>query len=190
MKRSSVILFIIFVSRSVFAQDKESEKINMPYDEETKKYTYSELIEVPEMSAEQLYKLAKNWCKQKYTDDAFSIDESNVELADVGSFPLTTTLGKGLTKMVITQTILYNIIFSFKDGRSRLQITNIKMSQTSAGTTEERTMEAYYKFVQDAGVGATRRARAIMFNDIDLQMRELITEVKEHLQNGTKKSDW
>jgi hypothetical protein len=188
--RIDLIALLIFFSITALAQEKESDKINMPFDEETKKYTYTEIIEVSGMSSEQLYNLAKDWCKRKYTDDNFSIDEASVELADVGSFPLTTTLGKGLSRIVITQTIIYNIIFSFKEGRSRLQITNIKMSQTSAGTTEERTLEAYYKFVQDAGMGATRRARAVMFNDIDVKMREIIIEARQRLQSGTKQSDW
>ncbi|MBL7873160.1 MAG: DUF4468 domain-containing protein [Cyclobacteriaceae bacterium] len=190
MRFNFITLFISLATISGFAQEKESEKINMPFDEETKKYTYNEVIEVPGVSAEQMYKLAKDWCKKKYTDDNFSIDEVNVELADIGSFPLTTTLGKGLSRIVLTQTILYNAIFSFKEGRCRFQITNIKMSQTSAGTTEERTMEAYYKIVQDAGIGATRRARATLFNEIDSKMKEIIVEVKNALQHGPKKSDW
>ena len=189
MKKKILLPFLLLIGFASGAQ-KESEKINMPFDEETKKYGYTVIVETPGKSAAQLYQVAKAWCKKKYVDDKFSLDSENVELADVGNFPITSTLGKGLTKVILTQTILYNIIFSFKDGRCRFQITDIKMSQTSAGTTAERTMEAYYKVVDDAGIGATRRARATMFNDIDVKMQELITEVKTALQSEGKKSDW
>lgn len=192
MKPCLLVVLLLSASMSV-AQDKEvkeSEKINMPYNEETQKYGYTIIVEAEGKSASQFYSLAKDWCKRKFVDDKFLIDTENVELADAGSFPLTNTLGKGISRVVLTQTILYNVVFSFKDGKCRFEITNIKMSQTSSGTTEERTMEAYYKFVEDAGIGATRRARAKMFNDIDTEMKKLIDEIKTTLQNNSKKSDW
>lgn len=190
MKASVLWLFFVALAGSGLAQEKESEKINMPFDEETKKYTYTVIEEAQGKSAAELYASAKAWCKKKYVNDQFNIDTENVELADDGNFPLTVTLGKGISRVVLTQTILYNIVFAFKDGKCRFQITNIKMSQTSAGTTEERTMEAYYKFVEDAGIGATRRARAQMFNATDEKMQEIIKEVKAALQGDPKKSDW
>ena len=189
MKKYVSVLFLALATMTALAQ-KESEKINMPFDSETKKYGYTEIVELPGRSAAQLYATAKDWCKKKYVDDKFSLDTENVELADIGNFPITSDLGKGLSRIILTQTILYNIIFSFKDGRCRFQITDIKMSQTSAGTTAERTMEAYYKVVDDAGIGATRRARAEIFNDIDVEMKKLIEEVKITLKSESKKSDW
>jgi Domain of unknown function (DUF4468) with TBP-like fold len=180
---------LLFAGAAAWAQ-KESEKINMPFDEQTQKYGYTQIVETSGKSAPQLYGMTKDWCKKKYVDDKFSLDSENTELADAGSFALTNTLGKGIARTVISQTILYNIIFSFKDGRCRFQITDIKMSQASAGTTQERALEAYYKFVEDAGIGATRRARAKMFNDIDIEMKKLIEEVKTMLKGEGKKSDW
>jgi hypothetical protein len=185
------VFFIALLLLGFVAQaQKESEKINMPFDNQTQKYGYTEIVENSGKSAGQLYTMAKDWCKKKYVDDKFSIDTEGQELADAGNFPITNSLGKGISRVVISQTILFNIIFSFKDGRCRFQITDIKMSQASAGTTQERTMEAYYKYVEDAGIGATRRARAKMFNDIDVEMKKLIEEIKAMLKSEGKKSDW
>lgn len=55
---------------------------------------------------------------------------------------------------------------------------------------DEETKKYAYTFIEDAGIGTTRRASTQMFNAMDEKMQEIIKEVKTTLQSESKKSDW
>ena len=86
-----------------------------------------------------------------------------------------------------------NLNFYFKEGKTKLEITNIKLSQNAQGTTQEQTMEAFEKQQEGMGMGKNIMKGFVVdvFNEIDINMLKLIAEIETGLKDGTKsKSDW
>lgn len=185
------LLFLCFTTQ-IFAQ-KEKNKINVPFDSSTQKYTYVKIVQVPNKSASDLYKSAKDWTKLKYADDKYLIDTESEQLNDLGNFTINVVMKGGLIKFPYTYTVIFNINLLFKDSKCRLEITNIKLSQNSQGTTSEQTMESFQKQMEEMGIGKRIAEGFVVdvFNEIDINMLKLITEIETSLTAGVKnKSDW
>ena len=74
MKKTTAFFLSIIFAANVFAG--KEEQIKIPYDSTTQKYAYNKVVEVAGKSAADLYATAKNWNKQKFSDDKFLIDEN------------------------------------------------------------------------------------------------------------------
>lgn len=185
------LLFLCFTIQA-FGQ-KEKNKINVPFDSTTQKYTYVKVVDVPNKTASDLYKSAKDWTKVKYSDDKYLIDTENEQLNDLGNFTINVVMKGGMVKVPFVYTVIFNLNFYFKEGKTKLEITNIKLSQNAQGTTQEQTMEAFEKQQEGMGMGKNIMKGFVVdvFNEIDINMLKLIAEIETGLKDGTKsKSDW
>jgi hypothetical protein len=126
-------------------------------------------------------------------DDKYLIDTENEQLNDLGNFTINVVMKGGLVKMPFVYTVIFNLNFLFKEGKYKFDITNIKLSQNSQGTTSEQTMEGFQKQMEGMGMGKKIAEGFVVdaFNEIDINMLKLITEIETGLKDGTKsKSDW
>lgn len=185
-------LSLLFLTIQAFGQ-KDKHKISIPFDSLTQKYAYVNVFEVPNKSSAALYKSAKDWSKVKYADDKFLIDTENEQLNDLGNFTINVVMKGGMMKMPFVYTVIFNQNFYFKEGKTKLEITNIKLTQNAQGTTQEQTLEAFKKQQEGMGMGKNIMKGFIVdvFNEIDANMLKLIAEVEAGLKEESKrKSDW
>ena len=175
---------------------KDKFAINMPYDSTTQKYTYKKVVEVPGKTAKDLYLLAKSWGKHKFMHEKFVIDEENTELADNGNFEVTVMMNAGMVKMPMKGTTLYNMNIQFKEGKARIVVTDLKVSDNASGTTNEKTMEIYSREADQmgglmaAGKSAGKKFTADYMNAVDAEMVKVITDLETALKGGGAKDNW
>ena len=168
----------------------------MPYDSTTQKYTYKKIVEANGKTAHDLYTRAKNWCKHKYMHDKPVIDEENTELGDNGNFEVSVVMNNGIVKMPVKGTTIYNLNLRFKDGKCKIVITDIKVSDNANGTTSEKTMEVYAKEPDQIGgmfaaaKSLGKKVTADYMNDSDTEILKVIAELEKVLTSEAAKDDW
>ena len=77
------------------------------------KYTFSEVIEFPEMTAKQINDKAKDFLIVFHSDSSFLVDSGD-KLIDNGSFPVNFKM----RNIPMTYIIRYNLISEFKDNKT------------------------------------------------------------------------
>lgn len=151
------------------------------------KYGFSEIVELPDLSVAEINTGTRNFLIREHSDPDFIID-IETELLDNGSFPVSFTL-KGIP--AITYTVLYNFKSEIKEGRTRISITNFKLSTNAAGTTSEVPMENFIETSRSVK-GMGKKGNETMI----LQIIEGVTEKSENLIEKyrasflAQKSDW
>ncbi len=196
MKKSILILSSLLFVFASFAQKGKKEKepfITIPYDSVSQKYAYSKVLDIPGIAAHDLYQRSKNFTVIKFSDDKFSVDEADAKLIDLGSFSINPVMEGGMgMKIPIPYTVIYNVTTSFKEGKCKYDINNIKLSGNSNGTTSEQTLESFAKTHETMGMGKniqkdfTKQTCEL----IDVEMKKFITELENALNSEVKKSDW
>jgi hypothetical protein len=191
MKKVSLIAILILIINNVFGQT--SRKGLIPFDTISQKYTYNKIIDVPDKSSNLLYDLGKKWLINKFHDEKFLIDQKDSKLADLGSFQVAVYIQAPTLKIPMNWVVIYDIITSYKDNKCKLEITSIKVSGNSNGTTNESTLEAYEKSVENGYKGKKRRMQDylnLLFKEIDINIKKTITEFEENIKGTTKSKDW
>lgn len=117
------LLCILLFTASAYGQ-KLTDKVSIPFDSTTEKFTYVEIFEVPDKSSSELYQTVKSWFKEKYLQQDLLIDSENEEITDKGNFTVRTVLKIHKTKSPITRTVVFNLNFLFKNGKAKLEISN------------------------------------------------------------------
>ncbi len=186
-----IVAAVLFLSQNVFAGN-EDRTITIPFDSVSGKYAYSKVVETAGANAATLYTRSKNWSKQKYSDDKFLIDETDSKLIDLGSFSINVLMKGGMVKAPFVYTVTYIITTQFKDGKSKLEITNMKLTQNAQGNTEEQALESFQKQMESLGMGKNIAKGFVLdvCKEIDTNMQKIITEVETALKTEALKSDW
>lgn len=165
----------------------------IPFDSTTQKYTYEKIMEVSGKSAAELYDLGKKSLATTNRDDKFLIDESNVKLADLGSFQVSIVLDAGAVNVPMNWVILYDIITYYKDNKCKVEVTSIKLSGNSQGSTTETSLEAYEKSVENGYKGKKKRMQVYLydlFKEIDVNIKRNLSEFENNLKGSGKVKDW
>ena len=163
----------------------------IPFDSATQKFAYRKIVEVPGATANALYLRSKNWSKVKFADEKFLIDEPDAKLTTLGNFTVNVTM-KAMMKIPFVYIVTYTVSTEFKDGKSKIDITNIKLSQNAKGNSAEQTLEGFEKQVESMGIGKNM-AKPFMFdvcNEIDTNLLKVIAELEAALKGSNKISDW
>lgn len=163
------------------------------FDSISQKYAYEKIIEIPEKSAVDLYTIGKKWLVTKNRDDKFLIDENGSKLADLGSFQVSVTIDAGAVNLPMNWVIIYDIITSYKDNKCKVEITSIKLSGNSQGTTNESTLEAYEKTVENGYKGKKKRMQKYLydlFKEIDVNIKRTLTEFENNIKGTNKTKEW
>lgn len=189
-KLKSVCIMLLILSFTTYSFGQKNNKItNIPFDSITQKYTYIKVIEVPNKSEKQLYKTAKEWTKMKFSDEKYLIDNENIQLTDLGSFSFVYQY----KQFPIPYTIIYNLNFLFKNEKYKLEITNIKLSQNSQGTTAEYTLEAFKQYNESFKMGKKTIDKMVfeIMSEIDLNLLKVITEIENSMiKESNNNTEW
>lgn len=165
----------------------------MPFDSTTQRYSYVQVVEVPSKSASDLYKSTKAWTKLKYTDDKYILDTENEQLVDLANFSFISVVKSGGFRLPVAYKVIFSLDFYFKEGKTKLVISNIKVIQEVFGTNFEQTLEEFGKSYQKMGFGKNGRRRLVfdVLMTIDENMQNLIAEIDKELKDEVKKTtDW
>lgn len=165
--------------------------IRVPFNSESDKYEYQEVIELnrPDSS---LYSNAIKWIKTEFGNKEFEINERNKKIAKEFSFEISHTIKAGMgIKMPTKYTILSDLILEFKAGRYRYTLTNFKISQNENATTPESTLETFVETYNDMGIGKRRLGKTIeeICLEIDKEANVWIEKMKLGLANDYKTDD-
>jgi hypothetical protein len=177
MKKIISLLILICFFENSFSQ--KNETVSIPTIEETKKYGFTEIIEVKGMSADILYELTKAFLTKKHSDSDFFIDKVNQEIYDNGSFPVTMKV----SNMPLTYTILYNVSTKFKDSKLKVTITDFKVSTNAQGTTSEVPLENFFDNLNSvkSGKGYAKKMNDSLSSSIIEQVEKFITDLRKSL---------
>jgi hypothetical protein len=194
MKKITLFIAALLIAFVSVAQKgkKEEDAIKIPYDSLAEKFIYTNVFEIPGATAQTLYKRSKDWSIQKFSDEKFLIDETDTKLTDLGNFTINVTMEAGMIKMPIAYTVIYTVTTGFKEGKSKLDITNIKLTDNAQGTSSEQTIESFKKQMEDIQMGKKIGKRFVIdcFEQIDANIQKVITDLEKSLKGDAVKSDW
>lgn len=186
---SACILLFIFNFTTYSLGQKNNKISNIPFDSITQKYTYIKITNIPNKNEKQLYKTAKEWTKKKFSEEKYLIDNENIQLTDLGSFSFV----YHYKQFPIPYTIIYNLNFLFKNEKYKLEITNIRLSQNSQGTTAEYTLEAFKQYNESFKIGKKTIDKMVyeIMSEIDLTLLKVISEIESAMINESKNdTEW
>ncbi len=140
----------ILVTTAFAQKSKEAVVIpELPVDAATGLYSYSQVVEVPSTTKDELYKRVFAWANGFYKNPGDVIRERNPEAGKIlikARFRISNEADK---KGVVTQAgdVMYSLTFDFKDGKYKYEITKINWQQTSYYPIErwKETTAASYK---------------------------------------------
>jgi hypothetical protein len=137
-----IVLSLMLIINSLFATAQKQEPAptppDMPMDTTTKLITYTEVVQMPEVQAAELFKRAKKWVYIFYKNPSTVIqtmDSVNYVFEGRHTINMIKTLKDG-TKLP-TNYMNYNITLNFKDGKYRYKITNINLKDLSYHPAEK-----------------------------------------------------
>ena len=181
----SFFLTIVFASLSLYASAQ-----NLPVDPDTKKVTYSEVVEVPGISKNDLYTRAQTWFAKTYGSS-----KSVLEIQDKENGKL---LGKGLTDVSFRNPPLgaryggivrYTISILVKDGKYKYTIsdfyheggTDTQVTACGAIENEKKPKGGTMRGLSGQGGFPTQKQWEQIKEDVNMQMTALSTSIKSGL---------
>jgi len=144
MKKTSICLFLIITSLSIFAQKPKpvTPAPDMPMDTTTKLITYTEVVQMPAANAQELFKRAKKWVYGFYKSPSSviqTLDSTNYIFVGKTNIIMVKTLKDGTKSN--NSFINYTITINLKDGKYRYKITNFNMKDASYHAVEKFATE-------------------------------------------------
>lgn len=181
-KFTALLLFSLFTTATLFAQKtKEIAFPNLPMDDKNEFITYTQVIELKNTTAEQLYERGKKWFFSYFKNPVEKIrldDPEKKEIEGFIRFKLMHTDKKGVESAVAT--IQYSLFLYFKDGRYKYTITKINEQATSYQGIE--------KWMKKDDPEAEKHAQWLAY--IDKQIKADISALVKGMEDtGAKKSD-
>lgn len=186
MKKVIVFISILFIATFVFAQEKQSFNTdNMPIDKISKLITYTDVVQLKNVSATVLYKRAHDWFNTFYKNPADVIRESDSTKG--------TIVGKSRFKIFNAPDktglrtdaglIMYTIKVSVREGRYKYEVTELNQKAASYSPLEkwlDTSSQTYTK----AYVG--------YLEQVDTQVREAVDNLKKAMSTSppVKNDNW
>lgn len=188
--KTAIVVFLVMSVNILSFARKTDYKIKLPFDSITQKYAYTHIVETPELNDSQLYILAKQWTKQKYGDAQYLIDDPNEQLADFGNFAIQYAYNKLSTPY--TFNVNYHLRLQFKNGKYKIEINDIKLILQTNQNTREQSIEHFQKEQESVILArnTVKRIIAEIFNKIDANFQDLITEIENSMSNKNLNNNW
>jgi hypothetical protein len=180
-----------FLIGSTFGQTDRKKVI--PFDSTSQKYTYEKIVEIQGKSANDLYDIGKKWLINKFHDDKFLIDEHALKTVDLGNFQISVILDMGSVNLTQNMVVIYDISLFYKESKCKLEITSIKLSGNSQGTTYETTLEAYEKSVENGHRGKKKNMQKYLYDifiEIDTNLKKTISDFELNIKGENKSKEW
>jgi len=184
-----VLLSVLFTSVSIFASAQ-----NLPVDPETKKITYTEVVETPGIKQNDLYSRAQTWFAKTYGSS-----KSVLEIQDKENGKL---MGKGITEVSFKNPpmgtryggiVRYTISVLVKDGKYKYSIsdlfheggTDTQITACGALENEKKPKGGTMRGLSGQGGFPTQKQWEQIKEDVNTQMTALTASLK----SGIAKSE-
>lgn len=177
-----VLLFLCMLSLNFVNAQKDKDKDapvaipQLPIDPATGLYTYTEVIEIPGTSKDELYKRAFAWANVFYKNPTDVIREKNPQEGKIlikARFKISNEADK---KGVVTAAgdVMYSLTLNFKDGKYKYEITKINWQQLSYYPIErwKDTSAGSYKPVYNHYLSQTDEILKAVIADFKIKIAE------------------
>ena len=181
MRKLGTTLLITFFALVTFGQD-------LPVDAKTNLITYTEVVTSNNMTAQELFDLGKNFCKEKgYIIKEETAGQKFEFTATFKVYYPSATSGKSDEGL-----ITYLFYMDFKDGKYRFILNEFVHTGTSVKNSDGGQLEN--KSAACGGQKMSGRGWVTIKNKTDKKIKELTAELKQlikEVENDPKKSsDW
>ena len=180
MKRILSYAFMFLCAALLNAQD-------MPIDSKTGKITYLEVVETPNLTAKDLYKISKDWAQSKGLKVSKD-NEAEGELTFDGALPMEYERTKGtIEKSKVT----YKFHVFTKDGKYRYIATDFVQVGSNPSITGGR-LELATPQCSNSGINAANWSyiKKRTQSSIETLITDFKRIVKEAQNDPTKSKDW
>ncbi|MDJ1468147.1 DUF4468 domain-containing protein [Xanthocytophaga flava] len=182
MKTLVSIALLLISSFSLFAQ------VTLPIDPTTNKVSYTEVVEVPGMTKDQLHAKANEWLAKTYKSANDVIQMNDKEAGKI--------IAKGTTKSYLHSMgkdwdagyFRHTLTLSFKDGKFRYEFTDFTHDGTGGNGTVSMGPVEGEKGAGGMSAPNTKQWKT-MKEDLDKRMKAIVEELKKAMIS-TKDSEW
>lgn len=189
MKSKLIVLMMIFA----FATNAMAQ---LPVDEKTGKVTYTDVIQLEDMTKDEIYKKAKMWVVStlKSGDNMVELDGSNSDqIVATGNIQLVLDSEKDKTKyiLILNEGFLnFKFMIFCKDGRMKYEITNFDLTFTRASPSVPTINTGLEKIVvNDFGGNKTEKFEEYSKAAVDANIKILIAEFINSMK-AEEEDDW
>lgn len=171
-------VIVILSSLSVLS----AQEFDLTADSDTHELQYQKVLEIPGMSAADLFKQCKKWVASTYKQAA-NVEQSELEnemLSGRGNAP-------GVVKLaaIAYAGLGYNFKIDFKDGRIRYTVYNMEVLTQSMGD-----VSIEYYVMKKTGEFRKSNQSSNVQESVSAHCNSLFLSLKDFLTNSAKKDDW
>ncbi|MCU0416378.1 MAG: DUF4468 domain-containing protein [Cytophagaceae bacterium] len=174
------LLGVVIFSWLSFISDAQT----LPIDAETQRITWVETVSQDSLTKDQLYDRAKRWLTIYYKNTTFDMDSKAIyTITKTGTFNIALTYD---FKYKSQNTITYSISISFKDGRYRYKITDVRFYPVSSGAKAQLNLETAYSKMTTQNKNETNV-------QVNKEINTVIADLKAYMLKGeapTTEEDW
>ncbi len=180
------IICLLFLFTVIVAKAQNTAAPKMPVDEKTKLISYNKVVELSDVSSDDLYKRALNWANTYYKNPRDVIRENNRVDSKIVCKARFKVMNPPDKKGFSTEggVVQYTLNLQFKDGRYKYDLTEVNWKQQSYYPIEKwmDTGNAYYK-----------PEFAFYLKQVDDTAKEIISSLDKAVKTKPvpdKKDDW
>jgi hypothetical protein len=157
-------------------------------DPATGKYTYQAVVEVPGASDSTLFARGASWFEDAFKTQQLDLrNATDGKLAHAGgSFPVAYMYQGYRSEFQIA----YTASVAVRSGRYQYTFTDFLLSQSSAGTTENITLEGYCDRAPRVGKKVFARVRGEILAQVDDSIKKRIESLGRALSGAAGTDDW
>lgn len=198
MKALNLTTVFLLTTFYLFGQKQKDVTPTLPFDEETKRITYAEIVSVDStISKNELYSRGREWFAKAYKSSTDVIQMDDKESGKIVGKALMQVYHKALGSNYKSGYINYTISLYFKDGRYKYEVTNFHHTGQYVG---DGNSIPDYGPCEDM-INTTRKTMGISYQktfnyyltQMDENVKGLIADLKATMSKKAeerKKDDW
>lgn len=186
MQKTAYLFLLAFItSLSVLAQKgKEIQWPSMPIDEKTELINYTDVVQLANVTDDEMYDRAIKWFNSYYKNPAEKLRKTDKENGEIEAFIRFKIYNKDKNGVQASDAglVQFNIFLTFKDGRYKYSITNFNLQKQSYFALEQWFDKT----------DATADKHADYLTQVDEEIKKTIKEMKAGISDKGPKAeeDW
>jgi hypothetical protein len=198
MKQLTLTTAILLMTFGLFGQKQKDVTPTLPFDDETKRITYSEVVTVDSSTSKnELYSRGREWFAKAYKSSTDVLQMDDKESGKIVGKALMQVYHKALGSNYKSGYINYTISLYLKDGRYKYEITNFHHTGQYVG---DGNSIPDYGVCEDM-INTTKKTMGMSYQktfnyyltQMDENIKDLILDLKATMSKKTevkKKDDW
>lgn len=198
MKHLTLTTAILLMTFGLFGQKQKDVTPTLPFDDDTKRITYSEVITVDSSTTKnELYSRGREWFAKAYKSSTDVLQMDDKESGKIVGKALMQVYHKALGSNYKSGYINYTISLYLKEGRYKYEITNFHHTGQYVG---DGNSIPDYGACEDM-INTTKKTMGVSYQktfnyylvQVDQNIKDLISDLKVTMSRKTeekKKDDW